>query len=186
MTTKTVIAPSDIGRGLVINGNKLEANIGQNLSFNGNRLEAAGKDVLYASRNTVQPGFQTNVTLIFNTLNFVRGTGITLDTATGIFTLQPGKAYALEGSIGGVSGGGTGYLAYAWRSVGGTFHDSGGGLYSTNLGILSAWDPVARTVLVPTAALQVALVGTTWTGVANAGYAVAGTRLLPTAVIREL
>lgn len=187
MTQKTVIAPTDLGRGLTLVGDKVEADIGQGLAFNGNKFDVMNKDILVAARNALQAGFQTNVTLLFNTINFVRGTAIALNTTTGVFTLQPGKSYLLEGSIGGVSGGASGFMNYAWRNLSTlAFLDSHGGIYSQNFGTVNNFDAMARAVITPNAVMTVGLVGSGWTGLTNAGFINGGTRLLPTAVIREM
>jgi hypothetical protein len=73
---------------------------------------AAAKSVLFAQRSS-QFGPNNSFDVVWNVVNVNVGTKITLDTATGIWTVQPG-VYRFTVNLGGWTGNATGTVRFRW------------------------------------------------------------------------
>lgn len=83
----------------------------------GGGASAAELDILGARRAGLdQNGVGGASDIILNNTVFIRGTGITYDFNTGIYTLTPGKVYELDagGAVGSFSDAAAGFLEIAW------------------------------------------------------------------------
>jgi hypothetical protein len=113
---------------------------GNSLRVNGNIFDASGQVYTMSAsfakytRTTTQTGVTANTPVVFNVLESQFGSDIAVDTATGSFTLQPGKTYRLRGTVGFCDNtSATGAMTYQWWNVtAGAWVGQGGGIISVD------------------------------------------------------
>lgn len=76
-----------------------------------------GRSYMHASRSGASSALATGSTYVFDTAASSYGSDIALNTTTGIFTLQPGKTYHLQGQLRINDALTNGWSDYNWRNV---------------------------------------------------------------------
>ncbi len=130
-------------------------------------------DYLQASKETNQNNFNTNDDVIFDTIDRVSGSSISLNTTTGVFTLEAGKTYKLSAGIRFEHSSAV-EMGFSWYNITNSIiisvptrsaTPSEGGHYSSL--------PVTQTILIPSVTTEVTF-RCTWDGDGvedvNAGY----------------
>ena len=114
--------------------------------------------------NTDQPGLAFGGKIVFDTQQKQIGTAISVNTSSGVITLQPGFTYRIRGAMGTIaSSGGPSYAECIWKNIG---TNANLGNRQSNLAptISSTNDAsagtTAETTITPTVVTQVALVCT--------------------------